>query len=78
MGYLFNTHVYFLPHIIMWYHYITIACSEGYFGGKCASTCGQCSNKKVCHHVTGNCIEGCLPGYKEPKCKAGSVYVYNI
>lgn len=71
----FNIHVYFLLHIIMWYQYFTIACSVGNFGINCASVCGHCSNEKECHHVTGNCVEGCLPGYKIPTCIAGSVYV---
>lgn len=35
-------------------------------------------NEKLCHHVTGNCEEGCLPGYKEPTCKTGNVYVSKL
>lgn len=62
-----------LKYIIWFNNTFNLECSAGYFGGNCASMCGHCLNRTLCHHVTGNCVEGCLPGYKEPTCKTGNV-----
>lgn len=73
--------IYYLLNINVWYEIlicIPVECSAGNFGDNCAGTCGQCMNEKLCHHVTGNCEEGCLPGYKEPTCKTGNVYVSKL
>lgn len=29
--------------------------------------------EKKCHHITGECDQGCMPGYKEPTCEMGTV-----
>lgn len=46
-------------------------CSSGYFGEQCNGICGHCKDISACHHITGTCAEGCVPGYRFPKCTEG-------
>lgn len=54
------------------------ACSAGYFGENCNSSCGHCLNEAACHHINGTCDEECNPGYQEPYCKDGKIYSYML
>lgn len=45
------------------------ACWEGFFGLYCSKDCGHCLRNKHCSHETGDCFEGCKPGYKGNNCK---------
>ncbi|XP_052797128.1 platelet endothelial aggregation receptor 1-like [Mya arenaria] len=43
-------------------------CPGGYYGSRCIHGCGYCLNSP-CDRVSGNCSEGCKPGYQHtPKC----------
>lgn len=53
-----------------------IACSEGYFGENCNSSCGHCLNETACHHINGTCDDECDPGYQAPYCKDGKIYSF--
>lgn len=43
-------------------------CEGGTFGLDCNKTCGHCKHMKHCHHVTGVCMHGCVPGYYGLRC----------
>lgn len=43
-------------------------CESGTFGLDCNKTCGNCEDMKHCHHVTGFCTQGCVPGYYGLRC----------
>lgn len=46
-------------------------CDGGKYGPGCSLTCGACINNTPCHHINGNCLEGCGPGFKGQKCDEG-------
>ncbi|XP_062593386.1 uncharacterized protein LOC134254860 [Saccostrea cucullata] len=46
-------------------------CSNRTYGHQCQSTCGKCANLRDCHHLTGNCAEGCVDGWEGNKCDKG-------
>lgn len=40
---------------------------------ECSQTCGKCHGGEECHHVTGNCSNGCDPGMYGEKCVNGNL-----
>ncbi|XP_061170859.1 multiple epidermal growth factor-like domains protein 10 [Saccostrea echinata] len=40
----------------------------GYYGQNCNQTCSENCQGKQCDAVTGNCVNGCTPGYQRPHC----------
>lgn len=53
-------------------HFVSVECPAGYFGENCTSKCGHCLNElATCDYISGSCIGGCKPGYKEPICNTG-------
>ena len=42
-------------------------CSEGYYGYDCAHRCETCNNT-ICGRYEGNCIDGCVEGFKGHQC----------
>nr|XP_022308432.1 scavenger receptor class F member 1-like [Crassostrea virginica] len=49
-------------------------CCVGTYGQFCTEICGACVDKEPCHHVNGNCMNGCERGYQGMQCKTGTVY----
>lgn len=60
------------------YFFFFKACSAGYFGENCNSSCGHCLNEAACHHINGTCDEECNPGYQAPYCTDGKIYSYML
>lgn len=49
-------------------------CKEGWYGVKCSLQCvGHCRNGAFCNHVTGQCDEGCAPGWRGYMCDIGII-----
>lgn len=46
-------------------------CPNTSYGAECKSTCGHCRDGVPCHHVTGQCMTGCEPGYTGQNCNNG-------
>lgn len=38
-------------------------CPDGRYGQNCSESCGHCLGNSSCNHATGQCADGCLPGY---------------
>lgn len=55
--------------------FITTACTEGFYGEACSSTCGNCLNNDTCYGNTGKCAKGCDAGWKGDVCKTGEVHM---
>lgn len=44
-------------------------CPAGFYGHACQESCStNCNVSGTCDKVTGQCIGGCQPGWKESKC----------
>ena len=50
---------------------IFTACDNNSYGVGCKELCGNCSNRKPCHHVDGSCQFGCDVGVFGLKCNTG-------
>ena len=50
---------------------IFTACDNKSYGLDCRESCGNCSNRKPCHHVDGSCQFGCDVGVFGLKCNTG-------
>ena len=48
-------------------------CEYGYYGTNCRQTCGKCAGASQCDHVTGECANGCMPGYFSALCTEGKL-----
>lgn len=56
-----------------------IECSPEYFGMYCKERCsGHCINNKPCHHVNGECSNGCKDGYVGSRCTEGKKYPFIV
>lgn len=54
-----------------------LVCETGFYGDSCQLPCNSCRDLK-CHHVTGQCIDNCQPGWKNlPFCDQ-SKYISNF
>ncbi|XP_062620863.1 receptor-type tyrosine-protein phosphatase epsilon-like isoform X1 [Saccostrea cucullata] len=54
-------------------------CSAGMYGFNCNTRCGHCLDDTQCHHIYGNCSQGCSAGYKGTHCTEecdGGLYGY--
>lgn len=47
---------------------VKIGCPVGYYGDVCSQICPAACKNGACDKVTGNCIEGCITGYKGTDC----------
>lgn len=57
--------------------YSFIECHPKYFGMDCNELCsGHCINNKPCHHINGECTNGCTDGYIGSLCTAGKTYLF--
>ena len=57
--------------------YFVIECDENQYGLECNTSCGNCFLGEQCHHLTGNCPDGCDEGFFGDKCDKGkSSYMY--
>ena len=48
-----------------------VVCYGNNYGIACSQTCGECFRGEQCHHVTGNCPNGCGLGMFGEKCVTG-------
>lgn len=49
-----------------------VGCEHGFYSQDCNHTCtGHCKYNVTCHHVTGQCEEGCAAGWKGLNCDRG-------
>lgn len=57
----------------MYSFYVSLSdCKEGWYGVNCSQQCvGYCRDGSTCHHVTGQCNEGCAAGWTGSLCKKG-------
>lgn len=56
-----------------------VACLAGTFGMNCNKTCSiNCRYSKRCSSETGNCIGGCVKGWKGSHCSKGIFTLYFI
>ena len=51
-------------------------CEYGYYGTDCKQACGSCSGAAQCDRVTGECANGCMPGYYSVLCDIGKLPTY--
>ena len=54
--------------------YSSLGCISDYYGENCSRKCGYCLDNETCHHINGNCEQGCNPGYIAPLCSKGNHY----
>ena len=47
-------------------------CADKKYGPFCSKNCGFCLNTAQCHHVSGECLNGCDKGYQGLDCKTGT------
>ena len=40
-------------------------CEYGNYGTECRQFCGNCSGAGQCDRVTGECANGCMPGFTQ-------------
>lgn len=75
-----NVHWFLLIFIILLTYRINLLCIEcppEYFGMYCKELCsGHCINNKPCHHVSGECSNGCKDGYIGSLCTDGKNYSF--
>lgn len=45
------------------------ACDRGSYGVDCNKSCGNCHDLTQCAFINGNCLTGCVAGYKGDLCK---------
>ncbi|XP_017779202.1 PREDICTED: uncharacterized protein LOC108564613 [Nicrophorus vespilloides] len=48
------------------------------FGSNCNEKCGNCKDKAQCHHITGNCPNGCEMYFLEPFCNENYLKVVEL
>lgn len=54
-------------------------CQKWWFGDKCGQKCkGHCRDNSTCNHVTGQCDEGCDPGWTGTRCDDGRFNIFSI
>ena len=51
-------------------------CEYGHYGTECRQICGNCSGAGQCDRVTGECANGCMPGYHSALCNIGKLTTY--
>lgn len=44
-------------------------CEDNFYGDLCKYRCGHCKNGEICDKNNGNCHQGCIPYYQQPKCE---------
>ncbi|XP_076448643.1 uncharacterized protein LOC143285270 [Babylonia areolata] len=49
-------------------HLCDTACPAGLYGVQCNQTCGHCQSDSQCHHVSGECLQGCAEGFTGTHC----------
>ena len=54
-----------------WLSSIYVECDNNTFGQDCTGVCGNCMEKKQCHHIAGICLHGCDPGFQGLRCDQG-------
>ena len=57
-------------------HCIFAECRAGYYGDNCSTECSSGCQSSQCHHVTGICSEGCLPGWLGEFCNQRKCFEY--
>lgn len=46
-------------------------CVDGTYGQNCSKVCGNCVQKKECHHSNGSFLTSCNPGFQDHDSKIG-------
>ncbi|XP_076448640.1 uncharacterized protein LOC143285267 [Babylonia areolata] len=65
-------------------HQCDTACPAGLYGVQCNQTCGHCQSDSQCHHVSGECLQGCAEGFTGTHCTtdeesdSGPWYIYVV
>ena len=54
---------------------IIVECNSTKYGPDCKLTCGECKNG-LCDHETGQCLEGCNPGWKGALCNTSKTHKF--
>ena len=49
-------------------------CEYGTYGKDCRQTCGKCSGASHCDRFSGECPNGCMPGYYTALCNIGKMF----
>ncbi|XP_070173825.1 uncharacterized protein [Littorina saxatilis] len=47
----------------------SLECQTGRYGAACAKNCSEACFNDTCHHVTGNCTNGCKSGWQTSRCE---------
>lgn len=47
---------------------VFIACPDRFYGDNCSLSCGHCMHFDPCHHISGQCLNGCDPGWSGLHC----------
>ena len=56
-------------------------CGNGTFGLRCEQKCSiNCDSNatRLCHHTTGECTSGCIPGWEGDQCKKGNFNMLSL
>lgn len=54
-------------------------CDTGFYGHKCQDPCNSnCKISRVCHHITGECTDGCKDGWHGKQCLEKGSIIYAI
>ncbi|PVD25283.1 hypothetical protein C0Q70_15783 [Pomacea canaliculata] len=56
------------PKNLMMCEFQVWVCEGGSYGADCNSSCGHCKDNAPCDPISGNCPDGCAPGYTGDRC----------
>lgn len=56
-------------------YFFLLECRPGSYGPNCSLNCISYCKEKSCDRNSGECLNGCTPGYEEPDCSMRKIYL---
>jgi hypothetical protein len=57
------------------FQFSVIVCDDKWHGENCSLQCNDKCVSHLCHHINGECTEGCIPGWTGINCLQGTFYI---